>query len=93
LSKIREIKNINQESRLEKQKALLTALAKATGEKVASCNDADDANDDANSYYILNHEELEALINGNIERIENWVGNLDRRHATLILRWLIKENG
>jgi hypothetical protein len=26
-----------------------------------------------------------------MEKIESWVSHLDRRHATWLLRWLIKE--
>ena len=33
-----------------------------------------------------------ALLSGNMEKIESWVGSLDRLHATRLLRWLIKEN-
>ena len=32
-------------------------------------------------------------LSGNMEKIESWVGSLDRLHATRLLRWLIKENG
>ena len=44
-------------------------------------------------YYTLTKEQVEALVSGNMEKIECWVSNLDRRHATWLLRWLIKENG
>jgi hypothetical protein len=35
---------------------------------------------------------MEALVSGNMEQIENWVSNLDRRHANWLLRWLVKES-
>jgi hypothetical protein len=46
---------------------------------------------ETNDYYTLTREEMEALVNGDMEKIEGWVSNLDRRHATLLLRWFIKE--
>jgi hypothetical protein len=34
---------------------------------------------------------MDALINGDMETLERWVSNLDKNHATRLLRWLIKE--
>jgi hypothetical protein len=34
---------------------------------------------------------MAALVNGDMETIESWVNHLDRRHASWLLRWLIKE--
>ena len=73
----------------------MTALAKVTDD-IPSLESPDDSaaatgdvtNDD---YYTLSQEEMEALINGDMSKIESWVSNLDRRHAIWLLRWLIKE--
>jgi hypothetical protein len=84
-------KNTSPDARIEKRNAILAALAKAGGET----NPPDERSvepDDNNSYYTLTKEEVEALVSGNMEKIESWVSNLDRRHATWLLRWLIKES-
>ena len=85
-------KNTNPDTRMEKRNALLAALAKARGEMNPSNENSDDPDNENNSYYTLTKEEVEALVSGNMEKIESWVSNLDRRHATWLLRWLIKEN-
>ncbi len=76
----------------EKRNALLAALARAQGDNVTPGSIPDEPNGEGNCYYIMTKEELTALLSGNIEKIESWVGNLDRLHATRLLRWLIKEN-
>ncbi len=90
---MRDSKNSNQETLQEKRNAILAALAKARGETPLPHDGTDEPDSDNNSYYTLTRDEMEALINGNIEKIESWVSNLDRRHATWLLRWLIKESG
>jgi hypothetical protein len=85
-------KNINPDAKSEKRNALLAALAKARGEVNSPIEISDEPDSENNSYYTLTKEEVEALLSGNMEKIENWISNLDRRHATWLLRWLIKEN-
>jgi hypothetical protein len=85
-------KNINPDTGTEKRDALLAALAKARGEIIPSSENSDEPDGNNNSYYTLTKDEVEALVSGNMEKIESWVSNLDRRHATWLLRWLIKEN-
>jgi len=86
-------KNNNHETRLEKRNAILAALAKVRGETPLSYDGTEEPDGENNSYYTLTKDEVEALVSGNIEKIESWVSNLDRRHATWLLRWLIKESG
>jgi len=88
----RESRKTSRDDRQEKREAILAALARATEDGQPLPADAADAADDDNHYYTLSHEEIEALITGNIEKIENWVSSLDRRHATWLLRRLIKES-
>ena len=90
---MRESKNVKSEARQEKRNAILAALAKAGGEATSSDDSAAEPDEENNSYYTLTRDEVAALVNGNIEKIESWVSNLDRRHATWLLRWLIKESG
>jgi tRNA U34 5-carboxymethylaminomethyl modifying enzyme MnmG/GidA len=86
-------KNTNPDARIEKRNALLTALAKARGDVNPSSEISNEQDSENNCYYTLTKEEVEALVSGNMEKIESWVSNLDRRHATWLLRWLIKESG
>jgi hypothetical protein len=89
LGRTRKRPTISHEARLEKRKAILAALTKVSGERPPS--DPPPADNAANAYYTLSHEEMEALVSGNLAKIEDWVSNLDQRHATWLLRWLIKE--
>jgi hypothetical protein len=82
--------DISREAKLEKRKAILAALARVSGE--APLTETSTPTDgDSNDYYTLTREEMAALLSGNLEKIEHWVSNLDQRHATWLLRWLIKE--
>ena len=92
MRKARGSKNLNHADRLEKRKAILAALVKATEDDASLPGGADEFNDESNGYYTLTTEEMEALINGDVGKIENWVSRLDKRHATWLLRWLIKES-
>jgi hypothetical protein len=85
-------KNISLDVKIEKRNALLEALAKTRGELNSPSKNSENSDGENNTYYTLTKEQVEALVNGNVEKIEGWVSNLDRRHATLLLRWLIKEN-
>jgi hypothetical protein len=86
----RENKNAGREETLEKRKAILAALTRATGDTAPDgILDCPNSNDD---YYTLSAEEIHALISGDMEKIESWVNNLDRQHATWLLRQLIREN-
>ena len=85
-------KNTNPDARVEQRNALLAALAKARGEMNPSSESSAQPDKENNAYYTLTKDEVEALVSGNMEKIESWVSNLDRRHATWLLRWLIKES-
>ena len=87
----RENKKLNNEERLEKRKAILAALAKASEDSELLEGNADLLAGEPNDYYTLSHDEIEALVTGDMEKIESWVSNMDRTHATRLLRWLIKE--
>jgi hypothetical protein len=89
---MKENKNTDQAARLDKRNAILAALAKAKGEMPAA-DSTDEPDGGRNSYYTMSRDEVNALVQGNIEKIESWVSNLDRHHATWLLRWLIKESG
>jgi hypothetical protein len=86
-------KNINPDVITEKREALLSALAKVRSDILSPSENSDEPDGDNDNYYTLTREEVEALVIGNMEKIESWISNLDRRHATWLLRWLIKESG
>jgi hypothetical protein len=81
---------VSREAKLEQRKAILAALARVSSEEPATASAS--AGDENGDYYTLTREEISALLSGNLEKIEHWVSNLDRRHATWLLRWLIKES-
>jgi len=89
--RIRNNKSLERAGRLAKKHAILAALSKATADRTASNAPAGELNEEIDGYYTMTFEELSALVNGDMPRIESWVGNLDRPHATWLLRWLIKE--
>jgi hypothetical protein len=91
LGRMRKRHAIGREASLEQRKAILAALARVTGEQPTASTMPDPDNGDTKDYYTLTAEEMGALVSGDMEKIENWVSNLDQRHATWLLRWLIKE--
>jgi len=68
--------------RLTGREAILAVLARAADDKEFLAKLAENPTEALNGYYTLTHEELAALISGDIKRIESWVGKLDKRHAT-----------
>ena len=87
----KENKTISQEERLEKKNAILTALAKASEDIVLLQETVSITDSEPQGYYTLSRDEMSALVYGDMEKIETWVSNMDRNHATRLLRWLIKE--
>jgi hypothetical protein len=82
---------ISQEERLEKKKAILTALTKVSEDSVLLEETVSITDSEPQGYYTLSRDEMSALVYGDMEKIETWVSNMDRNHATRLLRWLIKE--
>jgi hypothetical protein len=91
LGRTKNNKSLNHAGSLEKRQAILAALSKATADSSSLNGPASELDNEINGYYTLTLEEMAALVNGDMEKIEKWVSNLDRRHATWLLRWLIKE--
>ena len=91
INQSRMSKNNNLDLGVEKRNAILAALTKARGDINPSDENSEEMDRENDCYYILSKEQVEALVSGNMEKIEGWVSNLDRRHATWLLRWLIKE--
>jgi hypothetical protein len=89
--KRKDTKQLSHEEAAKKKKAILTALTKASEDYLSSKGRDDVFDDEPDDYFTLSHDEMEALVNGDIKKIESWVSNMDRKHATHLLRWLIKE--
>ena len=87
----RESKQISQEEKQEKRKAILAALARVSDDSPLLQGNADITALEPHDYYTMSRDEMGALINGDMEKLESWVSNMDRNHATRLLRWLIKE--
>jgi hypothetical protein len=91
LGRARNHRSYEHAGSLEKRQAILAALTKATADSSSLNAPAAGTEDGVDGYYTLTLEELAALVNGDVEKIGSWVSNLDRPHATWLLRWLIKE--
>jgi hypothetical protein len=92
LVKTRSRRHPEDEERLNNKKAILNALAKATSTGLSPDEMPVNTDDTTNKYYTLTQAEMEALISGDIQKIEEWVSGLDRRHAIWLLSHLIKES-
>jgi hypothetical protein len=91
LGRTRVNKSLGYTGSLEKRQAILGALARATTDSPSSEMMENNLDDEVQGYYTLTLGEMAALVNGDMEKIENWVSHLDRPHATWLLRWIIKE--
>jgi hypothetical protein len=87
----REILKLTNEERQEKRKAILAALAKASDDGNLFVSSPGPASRNPQDYYTLSRDEIEALVNGDMAKIEAWVSNMDRNHASRLLHWLVKE--
>jgi len=75
-------KPITREEKVKGREAILAVLARVADDSHFLARLADDPGEALSEYYTLTHEELAALISGDIKKIESWVGKLDERHAT-----------
>jgi hypothetical protein len=83
-------KSIERAGGAAKRRSILDALTRATAIKPSGISPRE-IDDEINGYYTLSIEEMAALVNGDMEKIESWVSTLDQRHATWLLRWMIRE--
>ena len=91
MARKRETQKLTGEERQEKRKAILAALAKVSGYSELLEINAGLPAGESQEYYTFSPAEIEALVNGDMPKIEAWVSNMDKDHATRLLRWLIKE--
>jgi hypothetical protein len=71
--------------------AILSVLARAADEPEFMSRLADDPHVALKEYYTLTSEEKAALASGDIQKIESWVGKLDKRLSTWLLYRLSQE--
>ena len=71
--------------------ALLSVLARAADEPEFMSRLAEDPHVALKEYYTLTKEEKAALASGDIQKIESWVGKLDKRLSTWLLYRLSQE--
>jgi len=62
--------------------AVLSVLARAADEPEFLARMEDNPHEALKEYYTLSPEEKAALASGDIQKIESWVGKLDKRLAT-----------
>lgn len=79
---VEKLKTITPEKKLAGREAILAALARAADDSDFLARLAENPYETLNEYYALTHEEMAALVSGDIKKIENWLGKLDKRHAT-----------
>lgn len=91
MTRRREIQKLTNEEKQEKRKAILAALAKASEGSELFGNNGSSTSGNPQDYYTLSRSEIEALVNGDMAKIEAWVSNMDKNHAARLLHWLIKE--
>jgi hypothetical protein len=83
LENIQEMtKSGTHEKELKGKEVILAVLARAADDSDFLARLAEKPGETLDEYYTLTHEELAALISGDIKKIESWVGKLDKRHAT-----------
>ncbi|MFH1169096.1 MAG: Os1348 family NHLP clan protein [Chloroflexota bacterium] len=66
----------------DRKKVILEVLARAADDSHFLARLAENPAEALSEYYTLTQEEVAALVNGDIRKIENWLGKLDKRHAT-----------
>ncbi len=91
MARRRETQKVTSEEKQEKRKAILAALAKASEDSDFIGTAQNLTPRELQDYYTLSRDEMEALINGDMAKIEAWVSNMDKNHAARLLHWLLKE--
>jgi hypothetical protein len=76
---------------LSGKEVILAVLARAADEPEFLSRLSDDAHEALKEYYTLTSEEKAALASGDIQKIEGWVGKLEKRLATWLWCRLCQE--
>ena len=73
---------ITDDERLKRKVRILAVLARAADDSQFLAQLAENPSGALSEYYTLTQEEIAALASGDIDKIESWLGKLDKRHAT-----------
>ncbi|HEX7363858.1 MAG TPA: Os1348 family NHLP clan protein [Dehalococcoidia bacterium] len=79
----------NPDESLTGKDTILSVLARATNEPEFMSRLAQDPEEALKEYYTLTQEQKMALATGDIQKIESWLGKLDKRLAS----WLLSQLG
>lgn len=79
---IKETKPVTLAERLKWRETMLEVLARAAGDSDFLGRLTNNPTEAVGEYYTLTQEEVAALVSGDIEKIESWLGKLDQRHVT-----------
>ena len=82
---------LSRAERLKGREAILAILARAADDQEFLGRLAANPSEALSEYYTLTHEELAALASGDIKRVEEWVGKLDKRLAAWLWNRLSQE--
>jgi len=84
-----DAKTANPGESLTGKDTILSVLARAANEPEFMSRLAKDPDEALNEYYTLTQEQKMALATGDIQKIESWLGKLDKRLAS----WLLSQLG
>jgi len=79
---VEKTKPVSLKERQKGREVILAVLARAADDSQFLAQLADNPTEALRGYYTLTHEEVAALVSGDIKKIESWIGKLDKRHAT-----------
>jgi len=77
-----EMIEAKEKTKLHGKKALLAILERAANDHNFIAQLTDDSHKALEGNYVLNNEELAALLSGDIRKIESWLGKLSQKQAT-----------
>jgi hypothetical protein len=83
---VKERRPLTRAERRKGKEAILAILERAADDEEFLSRLAANPGEALAEYYTLTPEELAALASGDVRKIEEWVGKLDKRHATWL--WL-----
>ena len=82
---------IEEEQKQKRRETILAVLARAADDNEFLARLAENPTEALAEYYILEPEEVAALVSGDIKKIEGWLGKLDQKHATWLWCRLCQE--
>lgn len=81
-SRTKKREPITDDEKLKRKVRILAVLARAADDRQFLARLTENPSEALSEYYALTQEEMAALVSGDIEKIESWLGKLGKRHAT-----------